>query len=513
MGTIIAGMISHEWRGRLLTALRAHWPMTLLTVVVAWAAIGLHRTGHSWGDDFTLYLRQAGSLLDGNVGQVIADNHFNVRNAAKPGFSPYVYPWGFPMLLAPFYRLFGLDYAALKLVEVASLIGFLWGFHAIVRQRMTRWLAFATVATVGTTMAYLVHTDKLVSEFPYMAAVTLTLWWLDRLRRDGQPLDLATRRQLVILGLLAMCVFNVRREGLAIVAAIAVAQILDLRGRWRTADRAQLLMPHVAFLTSVIALQLMLPSALAPQYEGSGLHQTWSKLQGPFRTAFADQLGFPDLVGAGLLVVFLLVVAGTAIRLWKSPSTDAPLATFAVGSMIIVGMIPAVADRYLLAITPFAIYFAAQAIAAIPLPRRLTAVHSGAWLATALLAAVTLVHISDLPSAVSKSQAFNDSGRIVDGPQAPYAQSAFAAIRTYTHQDDVVAFFKVRALTFYTDRRGVQSDVLEIVRQRADFLMMRRDSTFSQPLVDDTQAAQMKWVEVWSDNDWVLWRLPLYESS
>lgn len=504
-------MISHEWRVHTRAAARTHWPMLLLTVFVAWAAIGLHRTGHTWGDDFTLYLRQAGSLLDGNVGQVIADNHFNVNNAAKPGFSPYVYPWGFPVLLAPFYRLFGLNYAALKLVEVASLIAFLWGFHALVRRRMARWLAFATVAFVGTTLAYLAQTDRIVSEFPYMATVVLTLWWLDRLRRD-HPLDEASRRQLITLGLLAMCVFNVRREGLAIVAAIAVAQLVDLQGRRRTADRTQMFTPYAAFLGGVAVVQLLLPSSLVPEYEGSGLHQTWSKLQGPFRTAFASQLGFPGLAGWGLLSVFLLVVAGVILRLWRSPATDAPLAVFAVGSMTIVGMIPAVADRYLLAITPFAVYFAAQAVAAAPVPRRLSTRHIGAWAATGLLAAATLWHVTDIPSAVRDAQRFNDSGSVLDGPEAPYAQSAFQAIRTFTHQDDVVAFFKVRALTFYTDRRGVQSDVLKIVRQRADYFMMRRGSVLSQPLVADSEAADMKWKEVWSDDDWVLWRLPLYES-
>lgn len=184
-------------------------------------------------------------------------------------------------------------------------------------------------------------------------------------------------------------------------------------------------------------------------------------------------------------------------------------------------MIPAVADRYLLAITPFAVYFAAQAVAVIALPRSLTDRkapnrngrwrHAGAWLATLLLAAITLWHISGIPSAVSDSQKFNYAGKVVDGPEAAYAQAAFGAIRTFTQQDDVVAFFKVRALTFYTDRRGVQSDVLEIVRQRADYFMMRRGSAFSQPLVDATDAAGMGWVEAWSDSDWVLWRLPLYE--
>ena len=505
-------MISHEGRAHVRTWLGQRGALVALSVLVAGCAIGVHRNGHTWGDDFTLYLRQAKSLLDGNVGQVIADNHFNVDNAAKPGFSPYVYPWGFPLLLAPFYRLFGLDYAKLKLLEVACLIGFLWGFHAVVRRRMSQWLAFATVASVGTTLAYLLHTDKVVSEFPYMAAFAFTLWWLDRLRHD-QPLDLATRGQLIVLGMSATYVFNVRREGLAIVAAIGVAQLFDLRGRWRSADRWQVATPYITFVGSVVLLQLMLPSALAPEYADAGLHQTWRKLQGPFRTAFADQLGSPDLAGVGLLLVFLLVVAGLFVRLWRAPSTDAPLAAFAIGSMVIVGMIPAAADRYLLGITPFAVYFAAQAVAAIPLHHDSATRRSGHWLATGILAVVCIAHLTDLPSAVSDAQDFNDSGGIADGPEAPYSQAAFAAIRTYTHQDDVVAFFKVRALTFYTDRRGVQSSDLDVVRQRADYFMMRRNSGFSQPKVTDTGAADMGWIAVWQDDTWVLWRLPLYESG
>ena len=337
-------MISHEGRARASRWLLAHGPMVALSILVVTLAIGVQRTGHTWGDDFALYLRQAKSLVDGNIGQVIADNHFNVDNAAKPGFSPYVYPWGFPLLLAPVYRVVGRDYAAFKLVEVASLVAFLWGFHAVIRRRMDRWVAFATVAFVGTTFAYLVHTDKVVSELPYMAAATLTLWWLDRIRR-GRPLDAATRGQLVALGLLAMLVFNIRREGVALVAAIGVAQLLDLRGRWRTADRRAVATPYVAFAGGVVLLQLLLPSALAPEYAGSGLGQTWKKLDGAFQLAFARQVGFDQLAGIELLLAVLLVVAGIAVRLWRAPAEDAPLAVFAIGSMKRVRMNPAVADR------------------------------------------------------------------------------------------------------------------------------------------------------------------------
>jgi hypothetical protein len=73
--------------------------------------------------------------------------------------------------------------------------------------------------------------------------------------------------------------------------------------------------------------------------------------------------------------------------------------------------------------------------------------------------------------------------------------------------DDVVAFFKVRVLTLYTDRRGVQSKDLEVIRQRADYFLMRRDSTFGQPLVSSTQGEALGWTVAWNDTEWVLWRL------
>ncbi|MGB8861760.1 MAG: hypothetical protein WCC60_21070 [Ilumatobacteraceae bacterium] len=496
----------HEGWHRLRTWAGNHVALIGLSVVVVAWALGLQRLGHSWGDDFTLYIRQSKSLIDGNVGQVIADNHFNVDNAAKPGFSPYVYPWSFPILLAPFYRLFGLDYARLKLVEIACLVAFLWGFLAVIRSRMQHWVAVATVVSIGTTLSYVEHTDHLLSELPYMAAVTVTLWYLDRLRRN-QVLDAAGRNQLVLLGVLAMCVFNFRREGLAIVAAIVVAQLFDLRGRWRLVSWRQVFTPVLAFAGSVLLVQFLLPSALAPEYDESGLHQTWLKLQGPFRRAFATQLGFDNLGGVALLAVFLLVVAGVLVRMWRAASRDAPLLVFAVGSMTIVGMIPANDKRYLLAITPFAVYFAAQALAAVPLPRK-----AGHWLATAVLALLTVAHLTELPSTVRAAHEANASGQ-PEGPAAEYVQDAFAAIRRYTHQDDVVSFFKVRTLTLYTDRRGVQSDDLEIVRQRADYIMLLKHSNQGQPLVGEADADAMHWQAVWQDDDWVLYRLPLYESS
>lgn len=483
-------------------------PLLALVLFVAVAAVAVQRRGIVWGDDWALYLRQAKALFDGNIGDVIADNHFNVDNAAKPGFSPYVYPWGFPLLLAPVVRAVGLDYDRLKWIEVAALCAFVWCFHEVVRRRMPKWPALGVVAAVGTTLAYLRHTDFLLSELPYMASAAATLWYLDHLRR-GRALHAATHRQLVALGLAAVWVFNVRREGVAMIAAIAVAALIDLwpqRRRWDRPMLRRAATPFAAFALGVIGFQLLLPSALAPEYEDAGLHHTWAKITGPFTRTFAAQLGFESWHGAVLWLVLLLALAGLAVRLWRAARLDAPVAVFAIGSLAVVGMIPANSDRYLLAVTPFAVYFAAQALAAIPLPRS-----AGPWLAAAVLAAVTVVHLTQVPSAMREASDFNAAGKVLDGPEQPYAQAGMAAVRRYTHEDDVVAFFKARAMTFLTGRRAVQSSELEVVRLRADFFLMRRNSTYSQPLVGSVDAELMGWSKVWEDESWVLWRLPRYE--
>lgn len=260
---------------------------------------------------------------------------------------------------------------------------------------------------------------------------------------------------------------------------------------------------YVTFVVGVVVFQLLLPSALAPSYDDAGLHQVWRKLQGAYRLNFADQLGIPGLRGMWLLLVTLLVVAGIVVRLWRAPAMDAPFVVVAVGSMTIAGMIPAVSGRYLMTATPFAVYFAAQALAALPLPR-----HAGRWVAVAALALLTTYHLPKVADATSQMRDLRAAGLdLADGPEQPYAQAAWEAVRTYTHQDDVIGFFKVRALTLYTDRRGVQSTPLDIVQQRADYLLMRRGMETGQPLITEREGEAMGWTIVWSDDDWVLWKV------
>jgi hypothetical protein len=134
----------------------------VIAVGVAVVSIRTHFGGVDWGDDWSLYVHQAKALVVGNIGEVLRETRFTVDNSGASGFSPYSYPWGWPLLMAPVYAAFGLDYGALKFLEVVALCVFLIVFFAIVRRRAG--IVGATILTVliGVSRAFNGATDTVL---------------------------------------------------------------------------------------------------------------------------------------------------------------------------------------------------------------------------------------------------------------------------------------------------------------------------------------------------------------
>ena len=138
---------------------------------------------------------------------------------------------------------------------------------------------------------------------------------------------------------------------------------------WKALGR-RLSIPWVTFIGGMIVMQVVLPNALRQTYDQSGLSQTWKKFTGPWHRDFAAELGWNKLHGTMLLIVFIVVMIGMVLACVRAPGLNLPIAVFAVVSMLVVGTIPAVSPRYLMSITPFAVYFGAQAFALLPVPKR-----------------------------------------------------------------------------------------------------------------------------------------------
>lgn len=556
-------------------ALLRYAPLGAFVAVAVLLSLAVHRDGHHWGDDFALYIRQAKSLVEGNTAQVISDNRYSLENSGGwNSFSPYVYPWGVPMLLAPFYWQWGLDYEHLKWLGVICFAVFLVAFNRITERRIGYGAALALTAAIGCSLPFLGQTNSVQSEMPFLAFIGLSLWAIDRLSAsrawEGDRLV-----PLVGLGLLLAFTFNIRREGLAAVAALVATHVAYLAstkrgaGWWRDVQWKRLATPYTTFVIAVLSFQLALPSVLAPRYDNDGLHNFGENLRF-YDDEFARHLGFlrpyrPDYEVLGSVdlghwlfrgVVCLLVI-GVLVRLLRYWKEDAPLLGYAAATAFATGRFWAHEARYLLQLSPFLLYFAAQALPslarvvterrtmaagrastevdpAVPGPPLAattpgTAGDGGAptegttvmpatappaliriavAVVVAGLAGIAVLGFSATRGEADRTEAGNATGVAQDGPTHPLVEQMWTAVRTFTRGDDIVAFPRARAMTLHTDRRSIQNGSLDVILRNADYFAMRKGSDYSQPDVSAAEAAEVGMTMVW-ENDWyVLWRLP-----
>lgn len=527
------------------TSSRRRWSgigLAIVVVAAAYFATRLHRLGHTVGDDFALYLRQARSIFEGNISQVISDNRFLWANSTL--VTPPIYPWGFPLLLSPFVHLWGLDYDRLKLVVVACLCVWLLLFHGIVRRRAGRLVALGLTAVFATSIPYLFHTDQLLSEFPHLAVMALTIWWLDRLILTGSLLA-ARPSHLLLLGLLVVAAFNVRREGVVLLAVIAVAQFPELwrRCRRRAADtrlasavRAlpwqAIALPYLTFVIGTVVFQLLIPSTLLPDNDNDrkwigfrvlGIGDSRRDRSYPRELMLhlgigrspADDADWVARYGLGLLVIAGI---GALLACLYKPRLNVPLLTLVVATMLIIGTHPRWVARYYMQVTPFVAYFALMLpFAGYHLAVRWRRAAPRRWLNRAVAAAVTVpalwvtaVHLPSLFDRMEITARRNEAGP-QSGPVHPNNLPVYDAVLAHTRPDDVIVYYRARTMTLYTDRRAVQGGSVARVERLGDYFMVNRTNSYSQPRAEDLEPellAARGWVPVWENNIWTLWKLP-----
>ncbi len=521
---------------------RSHLGVGLICAAIFLLCRSMQEQGHGWGDDFALYIDQARALTDGSVADVTSLTRFALDNSAYSTFSAYVYPWVFPFLLAPIVALRGLDYSALKLVGTLSFVIALFFLHRIARHRVGDVAAVAIMLAVGFNNVYIGYTDAVLSDLTFAALVLITLWWTDRIIRTGTLFGTA-RRPLVVLGLLAAAAFNTRREGSALVLAVAVAQLTNWRAasalaeqsarRWRQVA-VTAATPYLAFAAATAALVVVLPGQPYPRFDssgGSGLHNISFNLKW-YRLPLAEVLGLKDigptqlsllgshgLAEAVFWAFVVAVIVGALWRLLTAGATDGHLVGALAGLALVLLSPPFREQRYLLSTVPLMMYFAWQGVRAVAVgvgyvsggaarhPRR------SRRTALPIAAAVATVAISMFAVAVSTDtwhayEYHRDNDYVEWGPDNPQVQEAFAAVLRYTDARDVVTFFQARTLNLYTRRKAIQGNSEQMMTERSDWFLMARNSDYIQTDLSDERAARLGFVKVWENSRFVLWRIP-----
>ena len=129
------------------------------------------REGHDWGDDFSMYIRHAQNLARG---EPYAETGY-IYNPQNPAIGPRVYPPGFPLLLAPVVRMFGLDLRPMKILVIGFFAGSLLVMGPLFRNVLPAPYVVALVLIVGLNPYFWEFKDHVLSDLPFLFFVLLSL--------------------------------------------------------------------------------------------------------------------------------------------------------------------------------------------------------------------------------------------------------------------------------------------------------------------------------------------------
>jgi hypothetical protein len=418
--------------------------------------------GHGFAnDDFAAYVQHAANLVEGRP--------YGFSNYIQnPGVlwltPPNGYPPVFPLLLAPVYRISGLNLRALKLVTAFSFVAFLAIFAELIRPMLSTPMTVCALLLLALNPVFWEFRNDLVSEFPYLmfsfGALLLARSAYKNLAASEWRIGKA-----LLLAVLLYCSYGTRAIGIALLPALALADMLKFK------RPSRFLLLTLGFTALFIAAQIFLlvsPKDYLQQVQVSpGL--LWRNFLFYGKTlSYVWQNAFSKPAQIALAVVFTAMAAASfAKKLWQeSPAVAFYLLAYLA---ILLSWSWEIGLRGLLPVLP--IYFAhgLEALDRI----------GGAWgraSHAACIAALLLI------SGVTYAADFQCLARLPEpNVQDPAAQQLFVFLRNNTQSSDVLLFPKARALALFTNRKVAALDPGESAEDSRAFVQRIGADVFIEP--------------------------------
>jgi 4-amino-4-deoxy-L-arabinose transferase-like glycosyltransferase len=404
--------------------------VSLLAVIAVFYAATL-RPGHIWADDYAMYVHHAQNIAEGRP---YADTGYIY--SPRVVISPRMYPPVFPLMLAPLYRIFGLNLMPMKMEEVVFFLLTLVTVWAFWQKELEAGYAIALVAILGFSPVFWAAKDNVLSDLPFLLFFYIAAGLVRWAPRDQKRWWLWA----VLVGIFLYLGTGTRVAGIAMVAGLVFHDVV----RYRKVTR----------LTG-IALAVWLALVLF-QYRFIGPAQGTYLEQGSptAHTIVANILSYTRVTAAfwvastrnafsyGMLaIVAVLTGAGFCYQCRRGMTiVEAFLVPYA--ALIIIWPFPS-GVRLVFPLIPWAVFLALSGL------RGITARFAPRYSAAAVW---LLLLITAIPYAIAYHN--TDFGPIREDAGMPEFQQLCQQVREHTGPEDVLIYYRARALSLYTMRRA-----------------------------------------------------------
>lgn len=441
--------------------------LAIVAQVFSWSS------GHNWGDDFSAYIMQAISLAEGTTYEFIVRNAFTINNSLYP-LGPVSYPWGFPILLAPVFILFGLNIIAFKGVVLLFFSGFLVTLWVLFKKELALIDRIIFVAFFAFNPMFLKFGDNVLSDTPFLFFSTFSflifsklhkaksrhvLYWLSFLLGLSFAVSTAIRTNGILLPLtyFIMLLLVLSRSFLSL------TRIFDIQ--WLSISETR---PAHKFFIYLLPLTIFTTSSwlfgkLLPDYQVS--HLSYFKhitIRSIFINVFYYGQLIKDFFGyqfPGNLIIYLLSIPLLFFGLRKKWRNSTPILIYVVLTLALYILWPGRQGlRFLFPVLPFYLYFVFIGFIAIAHQRYYFSIRVFRRISitkTRIMSAVLGILILQSSWQIYQSVLRERNGGLVHGPYSNEAIEMFAFVRQNVQQNEVVVFRKPRAMRLFTDRDSV----------------------------------------------------------
>jgi hypothetical protein len=407
--------------------------LVFLTGALYWQTL---RQGHDWGGDFSVYIMHARNIAEGRP--YLESSYVVTPESAV--HHPPTYPPVFPLLLAPFYAWYGLNYVVLKSVVQVCFALSLGFYYLIGRIRGGRiWESAVAAGAFGLSGLVLSLKESVISEGTYALLSGAALYAALVIYEKGWDRSRPVTAGLLLASLFLLS-YGTRAAGLALLAGFWIQEALRIRRVRRFA----------VTVSSVFVAGTLLSAATVYDFRSYGNQfasdwaEYWRNIVYYLRAPASLWSGSPEWLRYPLAAGGLLL-AGTEMirRSLKAPSLVEWYSWVSIGMVLVytAGRSP----RYLAGFLPLFVIYMMEG--ARYWSRRFESLERSRFAAVLAAALVTgmVFNLSAL-----------ERGPIREGVEQPTFLALCQFLKSNMTEDDVVVSWNPRVLALYTQRRSAE---------------------------------------------------------
>lgn len=430
--------------------------------------IGNWTTGHNWGDDFSAYIMQASSIVRGDMRQYVLANEFTI-NQSSHVIGPITYPWGYPLILAPIFAIFGINLFAFKFVGLFFYSLFLILLHYGFKKYLNSKELFIFVILFAFNPYILNFSDNILSDIPFLFFSTFSIIAINN-AFSGNEFNL---KNLTAIGVFGGICSQIRPNGILIELTYAllvfmcfisaafqistnyfISRNYSSKGKLNLTKISILLYPIIIFLLIHIFVFFFTPYSQNTHYNLLSEVNIESILSNIlyYGVIIADFFSPTKSLRWLGLIFYLFLIPFGFLGLRCSWKRFIPICIYLICTAALFFIWPGRQGlRFFFPVIPFFIYFVIVGL------RHCKEAYSKKKVSY-LLPLIVLAWIFFTSASFNAYKNISGGGEYGDGPFTPESLDMFNYVKVNSLESDIIVFRKPRLMYLMTGRPSVRYD-------------------------------------------------------